>query len=312
MQTHTRPIVLVATSVALAALALPAPGRARARASGSAPTSAPRMELLWPGGAPGALGDADEDKPAVTIYPADPSRAVGTAVVVCPGGGYGMLASDHEGAQVARWLNTLGVTALVLRYRLGPRYHHPSMLVDAQRAVRYARSHASDLGVAPDRVGILGFSAGGHLASTAGTHFDDGDPHAADPIERAGSRPDFMVLGYPVITLEPPYAHEGSRQNLLGDAPDPKLVESLSNEKQVTARTPPTFLFHTTDDDAVPVENSVMFYLALRKAGVPAEMHLYAHGTHGVGLAPADPVLSTWPARAADWLKVIGMLPSHR
>ena len=268
----------------------------------------PAPELLWPTGAPGALGTADEDRPAITIYRADAATAVGTMVVVCPGGGYGMLAMDHEGVQVARWLNGLGITAAVLRYRLGPRYHHPIELGDARRAIRTVRTRAAELGVRPDRIGILGFSAGGHLASTAATHFDDGNPSASDPIDRASSRPDFAVLAYPVISMVAPYVHEGSRRNLLGDDPDPALLELLSNERQVTARTPPTFLFHTSDDEAVPVENSILFYLALRKAGVPAELHVYAHGEHGVGLAPKDPVLSTWPARCADWFRTIGVL----
>jgi len=166
--------------------------------------------------------------------------------------------------------------------------------------------------VMPDRIGIMGFSAGGHLASTAGTHFDAGDAAAADPIDRMSSRPDFLILGYPVISFTTPYTHKGSLQSLLGNNPDPKLVESLSNELQVTAQTPPTFLFHTTTDGTVPVENSVLFYLALRKAGVPAEMHIYERGPHGVGLAPLDETLSSWPARLANWLRVHGWLNGAR
>ena len=272
----------------------------------------PKTDLLWPDGAPGALGTGDEDRPAVTIYPADSASAVGTAVVVCPGGAYMSLAMDHEGLQIARWLNGHGVTAFVLRYRLGPKYHHPVMLGDVLRAIRYARAHAAELGYAQDRIGIWGFSAGGHLASTAGTHFSNGVASDADPLERLSSRPDFMILAYPVISMEPPYAHEYSRKMLLGDHPDPKMIELLSNEKHVTKETPPTFLFHTSDDEAVPVENSVMFYLALRKAGVPAELHIYAHGQHGVGLAPYDPVLSTWPSRLADWMRGLGVLTPAR
>jgi acetyl esterase/lipase len=270
--------------------------------------NAPKPELLWPDGAPGASGTEDIDKPALTPYVVPPGRGVGTAVVVCPGGGYSHLAMDHEGDQVARWLNSLGVTAFVLRYRLGPKYHHPIELGDAQRAIRTVRARAAEYRVATDRIGIMGFSAGGHLASTAGTHFDAGNASAADPIERAGSRPDFLVLGYPVISFTTPYTHRGSLRSLLGDNPDPKLVEGLSNELQVTAQTPPTFLFHTTEDRTVPVENSVLFYLALRKAGVPAEMHIYERGPHGVGLAPTDEALSSWPARLAGWLRVRGLL----
>ena len=268
----------------------------------------PQPELLWPQGAPGALGSADADKPALTPYLVQEGRGTGTAVVVCPGGGYQFLAMDHEGAQIARWLNSIGIAAFVLQYRLGPRYHHPIELGDAQRAIRTVRARAAEYRVLPDRIGIMGFSAGGHLASTASTHFDSGDPAAADAVDRVSCRPDFAVLGYPVISLTDPYAHHGSRDNLLGPNPDPKLVESLSNELQVTAATPPTFLFHTSNDPVVPVENSVLYYLALRKAGVPAEMHIYEQGPHGVGLASADEDLSSWPARLADWLRVRGLL----
>ncbi len=262
--------------------------------------------LLWPGGAPGAVGTEDVDKPSLTIYL--PEKPTGTGVVVCPGGGYGHLAMDHEGKQIAEWLNARGVAAFVLQYRLGPRYHHPAPLQDAQRAIRWVRSQAADLGVAKDRIGIWGFSAGGHLASTTGTHFDAGRPDSLDPIERAGSRPDFMILAYPVISLTTAYTHKGSRDNLLGPNFDPALAESLSNEKQVTSQTPPTFLFHTNQDTGVPAENSLMFYQALRKAGVAAELHIYERGPHGVGLAPQDPVLSTWSGRLADWLKARGLL----
>jgi acetyl esterase/lipase len=219
-----------------------------------------------------------------------------------------MLAMDHEGRQVAEWLNSLGVAAFILKYRLAPRYHHPAMMEDAQRALRYVRAHAQELGIAPDRIGIWGFSAGGHLASTAATHFDAGNPSPTDAIERASSRPDFAILAYPVITCSEWFKHEGSCKNVLGDNPDQKLAEYLSNEKQVTAQTPPTFLFHTNDDEAVPAENSTAFYMALRKARVAAELHIYEHGPHGVGLAPKDPVLSSWPQRLADWLRVRGLL----
>ncbi|HYK88808.1 MAG TPA: alpha/beta hydrolase [Acidobacteriota bacterium] len=268
----------------------------------------PPWTLLWENGAPGALGDGDIDKPALRIYLPDKTRAVGTGIVVCPGGGYGNLALGHEGRQIADWLNSLGVAAFVLRYRLGPRYHHPAPLQDAQRALRYVRKNAEAFGIGTSRIGIWGFSAGGHLASTAGTHFDTGNPASQDPFEQISCRPDFMILAYPVISFTTEYAHAGSRNNLLGNSPDPKLVESLSNEKMVTAQTPPTFLFHTNEDRGVPAENSVLFYLALRRAGVPAEMHIYERGDHGVGLAPNDPVLSTWAVRLADWLKVRGML----
>jgi acetyl esterase/lipase len=213
------------------------------------------------------------------------------------------LADDHEGRQVARWLNSIGVTAFVLKYRIAPRYHHPAPLQDAQHALRTVRANAKEWHVDLKRIGIWGFSAGGHLAATAGTHFDDGKVDAEDPIERVSCRPDFMILAYPVITFTEAGMHRGSRSNLLGPDPDPKLVESLSNEKQVTARTPPTFLFHTDADRGVVPENSVLFYLALRKAGVPAELHIYEKGAHGVGLAPKDAILSSWPERLAAWMR---------
>jgi acetyl esterase/lipase len=268
--------------------------------------TSPETILLWPDGAPGALGAADEDKPTLTLYPATGAEKVPTGVIVCPGGGYSHLSSVKEGSDIALWLNRIGISAFVLKYRLGMKYHHPVELSDAQRAIRYVRSRAADFGIQPNRIGIWGFSAGGHLASTTGTHFDGGNRQSADPIERQSSRPDFMILSYPVITLQDPYAHVGSRVNLLGEKPNPALVNELSNELQVTTQTPPTFLFHTTEDKTVPVENSVQFYLALRKAGVPAELHIYLQGPHGVGLAPNDPVLHTWPDRLADWLKAQG------
>jgi acetyl esterase/lipase len=263
---------------------------------------------LWPNGAPGALGNDESDKPTLTIFLPWEKPVSLTGIVVCPGGGYGGLANNHEGRQVANWLNSLGIAAFVLKYRLGPRYHHPIELGDAQRAIRMVRAQAAQYGVAPDRIGIMGFSAGGHLASTVGTHFDAGDSRASDPIEHASSRPDFLVLGYPVISFTTPYTHQGSLKNLLGEHPDPKLVENLSNELQVTPQTPPTFLFHTNADKGVPAENSVLFYLALRKAEVPAEMHIFEQGPHGVGLALADPALSMWPTLLANWFRERGLL----
>ena len=195
----------------------------------------------------------------MTVWLPRPETATGAAVVICPGGGYGMLADDHEGRQVAEWLNSLGVAAFVLKYRLGPRYHHPAMLQDAGRAIRTVRARGPKWGVDPHRVAIMGFSAGGHLASTAGTHFDAGKADAEDPVERVSSRPDRLILVYPVIALATPYGHSGSKQNLLGDNPSDDLVRSLSNETQVTAQTPPTFLAHTNEDSGVPAENSLLF-----------------------------------------------------
>lgn len=255
---------------------------------------APTTELLWPEGAPGAVGTEDLDKPALTTWLA--AKPNGAAVLVCPGGGYGALAMDHEGKQIAEWYNALGVSAFILKYRLGPRYRHPAPLDDARRAMRMIRERAPKLGIDAARVGVMGFSAGGHLASTLSTHYQQGE------------RPDFAVLCYPVISFTTRYAHSGSMRNLLGAPPDPALVWDLSNELKVTAETPPTFLFHTNADAGVPPENSILYYMALRRVGVPAEMHIYQEGRHGVGLAQKDPVLSTWPDRLKDWLKVRGFV----
>jgi len=281
---------------------------ARAQTSQPKPNlnAEPDTILLWPNGAPGALGSDDGDRPTITVYRA--RQANGTGIVVAPGGGYANLAMNHEGRQVANLLNAMGVTAFVLKYRLGPRYRHPIELGDAQRAIRLVRARAQDFGVAADRIGMLGFSAGGHLTATAGTLFEAGKIDAADPIDRVSSRPDFLVLGYPVISFDPAISHGGSVRNLLGDTPDSKLIERLSADLQVTASTPPTFLFHTNADTGVVAENSVRFYLALRKAKVPAEMHIFENGPHGVGLALGDPALSAWPQLLAAWLRGRGLL----
>jgi len=276
-----------------------------------APKPEPDWTLLWPHGAPGALGDSAADQPALRIYLPPDAGNVGTGVVVCPGGGYGTLALDHEGRQIAEWLNERGIAAFVLRYRLGPRYHHPVPLQDAQRALRYARYNAGKFGVSAQKIGIWGFSAGGHLASTAGTHFDAGNPNTEDQIDRQSSRPDFMILAYPVISLTAEYTHGGSLSNLLGPDPSPELVEFLSNEKQVTGDTPPTFLFHTDEDKVVPAENSILFYLALRRAKIPAELHVFQRGDHGVGLAPGDPILSVWPLLLQAWMRTNGLLAAQ-
>lgn len=272
----------------------------------------PKVELLWPKGAPGAAGTEERDKPSLTLYLPPADKATGTAVVVCPGGGYGGLAAGHEGKEPAEWLNRHGIAAFVLRYRLGPRYHHPAPLQDAQRALRIVRGRAKEWHLDPKRIGIWGFSAGGHLASTAATHFDDGKRDADDPVERVSCRPDFAILCYPVITLQPPYAHMGSRRNLLGEKPDEGLVESLCNDKQVTERTPPTFLFHTNADTVVPPENSILFYQALRRHKVPAELHIYQEGPHGVGLAVGRGAAAAWPDQLAAWLKTRGLLSAGK
>lgn len=269
------------------------------------PSNLPSPEPLWPNGAPGALGSAEDDTPTIAAFlPA--SNPTKTAVVVTPGGGYQHLAMMHEGAAVAQWLNAHGVAAFVLKYRLGPKYHSPIELGDAQRAIRTVRANAAKYGIAPDHIGMWGFSAGGHLTATAGTKFDAGKPDAADPIERQSSRPDFLILAYPVITLEKPYAHMGSRNYLLGETASDAEVEAMSAELHVTELTPPTFLFSTTDDKTVPVMNSVMFYTALVKANVPAEMHIFQHGAHGQGLAPANPQLRVWPDLLIKWMRERG------
>lgn len=286
-----------------ALLAVATGAQAEETARPAAPTTVP----LWPNGVPGAIGNEAQDTPTLTIYAPPAGKSNGAAVVVCPGGGYGGLAA-HEGEPVARWLTENGVTGIVLKYRLGPRYRHPAMWNDASRALRTVRARAKEWGVDPRRVGILGFSAGGHLASTAATHFDAGDKNAADAVERESSRPDLAILIYPVVSLEQ-FAHLGSRRNLLGENPPADLVRLLSNETQVTAQTPPTFLIHSHEDTGVPAENSILFALALRKAGVPVEMHLYEKGKHGFGLGGDDPVLSGWPALCAAWMRGRGFLP---
>lgn len=298
------------TSVLCCALATVAGCASSIFAQSTSPAAtgvSPTTVLLWSNGAPGALGTGALDKPSITVYlPAqNPTR---TGIVICPGGGYEMLAVDIEGTDFAHWLNARGVAGFVLTYRLGPRYHHPVELLDAQRAIRYVRSHAAEYGLDPQHIGIWGSSAGGHLASTAGTHFDRGNSEATDPIERVSSRPDFMILSYPVISMEPGITHVGSLHNLLGEQPNPALQNELSNETQVTTRTPPTFLFSTTDDGAVPVMNSVLFYEGLLRAGVPAEMHLFEQGHHGSGLGVGNPQLSLWPALLQNWLHLHGWM----
>ncbi len=264
---------------------------------------------LWAKGAPGSIGEEAPYEPSLTTWLPPAEKATGAAVVICPGGGYGHLAVGHEGRDVGKWLQSIGVAGFMLRYRHSPHYYHPHPLMDAQRAVRTVRARAKEWKIDPARIGILGFSAGGHLASTAITHFDEGDPKAADPIDKESCRPDFAILLYPAISFTAPCTHGGSRKNLLGDrAKDEELVKSLSSELQVRENTPPTFLMHAGEDPSVSPENSVLFYLALRKAGVPAELHIYEKGGHGFGLARKDPVLGTWPDRCVDWMRVRGIL----
>ena len=263
---------------------------------------------LWPAGAPLAQGTADVDVPTLTTYlpGANPTKS---AVIVCPGGGYAHLSMEKEGADVAKWMNAHGVAAFVLKYRLGMKYHHPAELMDAQRAIRTVRAQAASLGIAPDHIGIMGFSAGGHLAASAETLYDLLPPPAnPDAIDAVSARPDFAILAYPVITMDPPYAHMGSRLNLLGENPDQALQDQMSPEKHVTSKTPPTFLFTTTDDGTVPVMNSVLFYSALVQAKVSGELHIFQHGPHGVGLASSMPDLRGWPDLLATWMRAKGFM----
>ncbi len=269
----------------------------------------PRLEFpLWAGDAPGALGKEAKDIPTLMPYFAPPAKATGAAFVICPGGGYAALA-PHEGTHYALWLNEQGIGGFVLKYRLGSGgYRHPAMIQDVQRAIRYVRANAEKWGLDPGRIGVMGSSAGGHLAATALTHFDTGDPDAPDPIERASSKPDLGVLCYPVITMGPD-THQGSKRNLLGDNADPGLVALLSNERQVTQDTPPVFIFHTAEDSAVKVENALEFAAALRRHGVPFALHIYTKGSHGMGLGSAqwDPdSRHPWTFECIRWLKEFG------
>jgi|GEM_PF-98880 len=272
----------------------------------SAPASSDHTTVpLWSGEAPGSKGTGPQHQPYLHVYCPE-GESSGAAVVILPGGGYSNLAADHEGRQIAQYYTSIGVNAFVLFYRHGGNgYHHPIPLNDTKRAIRWVRDHAEEYNIDANRIGITGFSAGGHLASTAATLFDKGNPDAQDQIDRMSSRPDFLVLGYPVISMSDPYTHAGSRKNLLGQdkAGDEALAKSLSSQYNVTSETPPTFIMQTDEDPVVPAENAVAFYLALRKNKVPAEMHIYQRGPHGVGLMHGDPVLSTWSKHLTHWLR---------
>lgn len=314
---------LLASLLAIPASAHPFPNPSHAKAPPPIAACEPgrACEPLWPDRAPGAVGDASADRPFLTVYLPDSARNVPesslakrTAVIVCPGGAYGMLARAKEGAEPARWLSGLGICAFQLDYRVGPVYHHPVEMGDAARAVRWVRAHADRYHLDPARVGVLGFSAGGHLAATLATRFDPGDPRSADPAERLSDRPDFQILIYPVISMEAPFTHRASRTNLLGRHPDGAVLDSLSAEKHVTARTPPAFIVHAEADPIVAFANSQAYAEALRKAGVPVDFEAYVEGTHAFGLAqertgePGQAQLSAWPAHCAAWLRASGFL----
>lgn len=252
-------------------------------------------------------GQDTTNAPAIFVNLAPKANASGAAVLICPGGGYTMLAYSHEGNRVAKWFNERGVHAIILRYSLGKfdgtGHKHPDMLNDAKAGFRLIRSHAEEWGINPDMIGVMGFSAGGHLAATLATHFDDGQLDKDGKVIVPSCLPNFCILGYPVITMNDEYTHWGSRRFLLGPTPKDEDIQNLSNQLQVKPQTPPTFLFHTSDDKSVPVQNSIEYYLALRKMGIPVEMHIFEHGPHGVGLATSDPTLSQWTTLLEDWLR---------
>ena len=264
-------------------------------------------------GAPGATATAEGDVPQWIITRAV-SETPTAGIVILPGGGYRGHAIEHEGYQFADWFQSLGVTSVICTYRVrgkgneGRGYGHPAPMIDAQRAIQMLRARAQEFHVDPNRIGVIGFSAGGHLASTVSTRFASVDPSSDDPVARVSSRPDFAILCYPVIAFDRPYTHGGSQRNLLGDGADPELVASLSNERQVSPETPPTFLFHTGDDQVVAVENAIDYYLACKRQGVPAELHIFHQGRHGLGLAIDQPGASQWSGLCESWLRRLEMV----
>jgi len=296
-------LTLLGLAIGLPAFSADKAPKKAADKSGATPyAQIPGPIRLWDGATPGALGQTPKDIPTLTPFAADPAKRNGATMLILPGGGYGNLA-EHEGTGYAQFFAAHGITAYVLKYRLGSNgYRHPIMLNDAARALRMLRAFARRDGLDPNRIGVIGSSAGGHLASTLLTHFDAGNPNATDPIERESSRPDLGVLCYPVITFGE-FAHAGSRRNLLGDNPPAELVQNLSNETQVTKNTPPTFIWHTVEDKGVPVENALLFAAALRRAGVPFSLHVYETGPHGLGLGRPDRPAPPWADQLLYWFK---------
>ena len=277
---------------------------------------------LWPEGLPGTKPGVGLEKneggslsavtePTLTVFAPAVDKPNGTAVIICPGGGYRFLSNEREGVQYARWLGTLGVTSFVLKYRLHD-FGHPAPLQDVLRAVRIVRTRAAEFGVDPARIGVMGSSAGGHLAASAGTLFAHPAGLTGAPLDAVEARPDFLILMYPVITMDDPHAHAGSRTALLGPNPAPELVALMSLEKQVTAATPPTLLIHTQADQSVPIENSVRFFQALTRAHVPAELLAFEKGEHGMGMRAGLGTASDWPRRAEEWLRDRGLLTPNR
>ncbi|WP_438482508.1 alpha/beta hydrolase [Oleiharenicola lentus] len=280
----------------------------------------PVVMPLWPEGVPGAKAGLPAEvndetgrtefvsEPTLTFYPPAVDKPNGTAVIICPGGGYTRLSTQREGVQYANWLSSLGVTTFVLKNRL-KEFGHPAPLRDVLRAIRLVRSRAKEFKINPDRIGVMGSSAGGHLAASAGTLYAHADGKTGDSLDAVNARPDFLILMYPVITLDGgPATHQGSRTNLIGAKPTPELVKLMSPDQQVTAQTPTTLLIHTQEDKTVPVENSILFYQALTRAGVPAEMYLLQRGAHGMGMRANLGTSSDWPTRAAEWLRAQGLL----
>ena len=263
--------------------------------------------LLWEHGAPGAVGATAEDKPQLELFPvAGGGTHVG--VVVAPGGGYTHLAYEKEGSKIAEWLNAQGINAFVLTYRLTPRYKYPSPIQDGHRAMRWVRAHAAEYGVDEHKIGMWGFSAGGHLVGIVGTHFDMGDAKSADVVERASDRPDFVVSSYGGLTLKRDVVKPGTMRNMLGEDASDALVDDMSPDLHVDARTPPFFIYGTTTDASVPAMSAITFYSAMKKAGRPVELHIFQEGPHGTALAEKYPALSVWPTLLLNWMRVNGWL----
>jgi acetyl esterase/lipase len=286
----------------------------------SAGAAEPKVIELWPEGVPGLKPDWTPErvvsnrvfnvhKPTLTVYAPDPARANGTAVIFSPGGGYVRIAVGENGGADTRWLNSLGVTVFVHKYRLAE-YGHPAPLRDVLRAVRTVRARAAEFGVATNRIGVLGGSAGGHLSACAATLWDCAEGRTGAALDEVSARPDFALLIYPVITMEDPFVHKASRQALLGEQPAPGQIAQLSLEQHARKDMPPVFLVATLADKTVPAENSLRFYQALRDAGVPAEMHVYAQGSHGNSRDAQYGPTALWPQRAEEWMRFNGWLPA--